>query len=64
RPQDLYIFGGAITAGASVSWFREQFCQAEEQQVDARHGLVSMPHVYNGRRTCTSLAARLLPVPR
>jgi xylulokinase len=29
---DLYIFGGAITAGASVSWFREQFCQAEEQQ--------------------------------
>lgn len=30
--KDLYIFGGAITAGASVSWFREQFCQAEEQQ--------------------------------
>lgn len=30
--QDLYIFGGAITAGASVSWFREQFCQAEELQ--------------------------------
>ncbi|MEO6919616.1 MAG: FGGY-family carbohydrate kinase [Collimonas sp.] len=27
--QDNYIFGGAITAGASVSWFREQFCQAE-----------------------------------
>ncbi len=25
----LYIFGGAITAGASVSWYREQFCQAE-----------------------------------
>ncbi|WP_442782958.1 FGGY-family carbohydrate kinase [Collimonas fungivorans] len=37
--QDNYIFGGAITAGASVSWFREQFCQAEiaeakQQQVD------------------------------
>jgi len=30
--KDLYIFGGAITAGASVSWFREQFCQAEMQQ--------------------------------
>ena len=30
--KDLYIFGGAITAGASVSWFREQFCQGEEQQ--------------------------------
>jgi xylulokinase len=27
--QDIYIFGGAITAGASVTWFREQFCQAE-----------------------------------
>ena len=25
----LYVFGGAITAGASVSWYREQFCQAE-----------------------------------
>ncbi|CRM31016.1 Xylulose kinase [Pseudomonas sp. 28 E 9] len=33
--RDLYIFGGAITAGASVSWFREQFCQAEEQQARA-----------------------------
>jgi sugar (pentulose or hexulose) kinase len=37
--QDNYIFGGAITAGASVSWFREQFCQAEiaeagRQQID------------------------------
>ncbi|RYB03319.1 FGGY-family carbohydrate kinase [Lichenibacterium ramalinae] len=26
---DLYVFGGAATAGASVTWFREQFCQAE-----------------------------------
>ena len=26
---DLYVFGGAITAGASVAWYREQFCQAE-----------------------------------
>ncbi|MBS0448327.1 MAG: FGGY-family carbohydrate kinase [Proteobacteria bacterium] len=26
---DLYVFGGAITAGASVSWFRETYCQAE-----------------------------------
>ncbi|CRM14199.1 MULTISPECIES: FGGY-family carbohydrate kinase [Pseudomonas] len=39
--RDLYIFGGAITAGASVSWFREQFCQAEEQQAKAR-GLDSL----------------------
>ena len=28
----LYIFGGAITAGASVSWYREQFCHAEIQR--------------------------------
>ncbi|MDX7952120.1 FGGY-family carbohydrate kinase [Lichenihabitans sp. Uapishka_5] len=28
-PHDLYVFGGAGTAGASVSWFRDQFCQAE-----------------------------------
>ena len=27
--KDLYVFGGAATAGASVTWFREQFCQAE-----------------------------------
>lgn len=26
---DLYVFGGAITAGAAVTWFRETFCQAE-----------------------------------
>jgi xylulokinase len=37
--QDLYVFGGAITAGASVAWFRETFCQAEiaagrEQHLD------------------------------
>ena len=27
--RDLYVFGGAITAGASVAWFRDQFCHAE-----------------------------------
>jgi xylulokinase len=26
---DLYVFGGAICAGASVSWYREEFCHAE-----------------------------------
>lgn len=29
--EDIYIFGGAITAGASVSWFRDQFCAQEKQ---------------------------------
>jgi xylulokinase len=32
---DLYIFGGAITAGASVSWFREEFCQADVDEAAA-----------------------------
>ncbi|WP_428486910.1 FGGY-family carbohydrate kinase [Rhodopila sp.] len=27
--RDVYVFGGAITAGASVSWFRDQFCNIE-----------------------------------
>ena len=29
-PNDAYVFGGAITAGACVTWFREQFCAADE----------------------------------
>ena len=29
---DLYVFGGAATAGACVTWFVEQFCQAEAAQ--------------------------------
>ncbi len=29
--QDIYIFGGAITAGASISWFRDQFCAEDKQ---------------------------------
>ena len=29
--QDIYTFGGAITAGASVTWFIEQFCSADKQ---------------------------------
>ena len=28
---DLYVFGGAGSAGACVTWFREQFCAAEMQ---------------------------------
>lgn len=42
--QDLYVFGGAITAGASVSWFRDTFCQAEVATAGAQgldpHGLL------------------------
>ena len=28
-PHDMYVFGGAITAGSAVTWFREQFCRDE-----------------------------------
>ena len=33
---DLYVFGGAITAGASVTWFRDNFCQSELAAARAR----------------------------
>jgi len=36
---DLYIFGGAISAGASVTWYREQFCHEEvEAARETAHG--------------------------
>ena len=28
-PRDAYVFGGAITAGAAVTWFRDHFCRDE-----------------------------------
>ncbi|MBW0450318.1 hypothetical protein EN871_13575 [bacterium M00.F.Ca.ET.228.01.1.1] len=37
--RDIYVFGGAITAGASVTWYREQFCHAEIEAARATpHG--------------------------
>ena len=36
--KDLYVFGGAIAAGASVTWFRETFCQAEMAAAKATGG--------------------------
>lgn len=32
--RDAYVFGGAITAGASVTWFREQFCGQEAARAE------------------------------
>jgi xylulokinase len=26
-PNDIYVFGGASTAGSCITWFREQFCR-------------------------------------
>ncbi|HTH74973.1 MAG TPA: FGGY-family carbohydrate kinase [Trinickia sp.] len=41
--RDMYVFGGASTAGASVAWYRDQFCQAEIEAARALpHG---DPHV-------------------
>lgn len=37
--EDLYIFGGAIAAGASVSWFRDQFCAQEKQAAALLQGV-------------------------
>ena len=34
--QDIYTFGGAITAGAAVTWFRDHFCRDETQSALAR----------------------------
>ena len=33
---DLYVFGGAITAGASVAWFRDNFCGADVEAAKAQ----------------------------
>jgi xylulokinase len=32
---DVYVFGGAITAGAAENWFRDQFCGADQAQAHA-----------------------------
>jgi len=34
--RDMYVFGGAITAGSAVTWFREQFCRDETNAAIAR----------------------------
>lgn len=31
EPGDCYVFGGAITAGASVTWFRDNFCRDDAE---------------------------------
>src|SRR6185312_4673748 len=44
---DLYVFGGAITAGACVTWFRDNFCEGELAAATARgvdpHELLEAP---------------------
>ena len=35
-PRDSYVFGGAITAGAAVTWFRDQFCRDAAASAQAR----------------------------
>ena len=39
RPREnLYVFGGAVTAGGAISWLRDAFCQAEVAQAQATGG--------------------------
>ncbi len=57
--EDLYVFGGAITAGASVSWFQSQFCRdgsgtVSAAQLDAEAaadsgGVVFLPYLMGER---------------
>ncbi len=56
--EDLYVFGGAITAGASVSWFQEQFCRGEQllaldreaAEIDAgADGVMFLPYLMGER---------------
>jgi xylulokinase len=50
--RDLYVFGGASTAGACVTWYREQFCHAEEEAARA------LPHG-DAHRLLEESAARI-----
>lgn len=34
--EDIYTFGGAITAGASVTWFIDQFCSADKLEAQVK----------------------------
>jgi len=34
--EDIYVFGGSMTAGGAISWFRETFCQAEAMAARAQ----------------------------
>jgi len=38
--RDAYVFGGAITAGAAVTWFRDNFCR--DEAAAARAGAVDV----------------------
>jgi xylulokinase len=52
--RDVYVFGGAISAGASVTWYRDQFCHEEVEAARATsHG---DPH-----RLLEAAAARVAP---
>jgi ribulokinase len=34
--RDIYVFGGSMTAGGAISWFRENFCHAEAAAAGAQ----------------------------
>lgn len=40
KPHDTYVFGGAITAGSALTWFREQFCRNASGPESDGHALL------------------------
>jgi xylulokinase len=36
-PDDIYVFGGAISAGSCITWFRDQFCRDVAHEAAIRH---------------------------
>lgn len=60
--RDLYTFGGALTAGASVSWFVDTFCQAEQALAETA-GQEAHERLETQARTLEPGAQRLLFLP-
>lgn len=61
-PKDAYVFGGAITAGAAVTWFCEQFCR-DLAAVEAAGGAPVHDMLEEGARGVREGAQGLLFLP-
>ncbi len=58
----LGLAAGVTQAGHHVAMIGTSMCWGYlNQSVDANHGLVSMPHVYNGRRVRCVVPRSVLP---
>ena len=61
--RDAYVFGGAITAGAAVTWFRDQFCRDEAAAARERGTRRARPARRRARATCPQGAEGVLFLP-